>query len=157
MAAGSFFLLASLTSRSLLRMLVSYIMVFSGVILSVLAFTLRKKPIYIFFSSFFILFGVFFLLLTFEIIPLTFKETWPVLAIFASLSFIPSGWYKYHGVKMNYIVCALGFLLLGVMLLFFSLDVVPFSFKDMVLEWWPLGFVALGFILVLSALGSKKE
>jgi hypothetical protein len=40
--------------------------------------------------------------------------------------------------------------------LIFSLGIVSFSFKQFILNWWPLLIVLAGLILVLMALGTKN-
>jgi hypothetical protein len=39
----------------------------------------------------------------------------------------------------------------------FSFRVVPFSFKQFMINWWPLLVVLMGLVLVLLALGTKHN
>jgi hypothetical protein len=41
--------------------------------------------------------------------------------------------------------------------LIFSLDIVSFSFKQFILNWWPLLIVMAGLILVLISLGTRNS
>jgi hypothetical protein len=157
MVAGSIFLLASWTSHSKIAIAVSFISIIIGILLSIGASALHKRSTYIFFSSYFILFGLFFLLRSLDIVPVSFREAWPVLSIFAGLSFIPAGWYRYHSFHMNWVICCLCFTCLGVLLLCFSLHIIDMSFKAFILQWWPLLLLFLGLVLVLCALSSRRE
>jgi hypothetical protein len=56
-----------------------------------------------------------------------------------------------------YLLPAIAFIMLGCVLLFFSLDLAPWSFKQFMLDWWPLLVALAGFILVLGSLVPKER
>jgi hypothetical protein len=122
-----------------------------------LAVKLNKRSIYLFFATFFMLVGFFLFLSALKIMPLVFMDWWPVLSVFAGLALIPAGWHRYGKVRPRYVVPSTVFIILGCVLLIFSLDVVSFSFKQFMLDWWPLLLVLAGLILVLISLSTKGK
>jgi hypothetical protein len=137
--------------------LAAFFFIVAGSACAFLAVTLNKRSLYLFFAAFFILVGFFLFMSSLKIIPLVFEKWWPSVSIFAGLALIPSGWHFYGKIKIRYLVPAAAFIALGAALLIFSLNVVSFSFKQFVLDWWPLLIVITGLILVLISLGTKKS
>jgi hypothetical protein len=80
-----------------------------------------------------------------------------MLSVFAGLALFPAGWRRYGAIRSRYVVPSLAFVLLGCLLLIFSFDVVPFSFKQFMLKWWPFLGVLAGLVLVLIALGTQNN
>jgi hypothetical protein len=70
---------------------------------------------------------------------------------------LPSGWRRYGCFRSHYIVPSLAFVILGSVLMVFSLDLVSFSFARFILDWWPLLIVLAGLTLVLISLGTKHN
>jgi cytochrome c biogenesis protein CcdA len=101
--------------------------------------------------------GFFFFLSSLNIVPITFYKWWPLLSVFAGLALIPSGWHRYGVIRSWYVVPSITFIVLGIILLVFSLDVVSFSFKQFMLNWWPLLIALAGLILILISLGTKNK
>jgi hypothetical protein len=89
--------------------------------------------------------------------PLVVTKWWPVLSVFAGLALIPAGWHHYGRVRPRYVVPSTVFVILGCILLVFSLDIVSFSFKQFMLDWWPLLLALAGLILVLISVGTKGK
>ena len=77
--------------------------------------------------------------------------------MFSGLALLPMVWRRDGTFRKRYIVSSCAFVVLGSMLLIFSLKAVPFSFTQFILAWWPLLFVFGGLTLVLISLGSKKS
>jgi hypothetical protein len=156
MLLGSAFLLGTLTGTSRLSVLGSFFFVIIGAGLAFIAIKLTKRSIYLFFASFFILIGFFLFLSALKIIFLPLSQGWPFLSVFAGLALVPAGWYHYGAVKGRYLVPALAFIILGCVLTVFSFDIVPFSFKQFILTWWPILVALAGLLLLLLSLGTKK-
>jgi hypothetical protein len=91
-----------------------------------------------------------------QIIPMRFSENWPLISVFSGIALVPSGWHRYGCFRSRFVVPACMFVVLGSLMMVFSLHLVSFSFKQFILNWWPLLVVLAGLILVLIALGTKS-
>jgi hypothetical protein len=134
--------------------LAAFLFIVIGSVFAVLAIKFNKRSLYLFFAAFFLLVGFFLFLSSLNIVPIVFREWWPLISVFAGLSLIPAGWHRYGAIKVRYVVPAIGFIVLGAALLIFSLHIVRFSFKQFMLNWWPLIIVLAGFTLVLISLST---
>jgi hypothetical protein len=156
MFLGSAFLLGTLAGTSRMSVLVAFLFIIIGSGCAVLAIKLNKRSIYLFFAAFFMLVGFFLFLSALRIIPVAFSKAWPFLSVFSGLALFPAGWHRYGSFRSRYVVPSLAFVILGSILLVFSFDMVPFSFSQFVIDWWPLLVVPGGLILVLVSLGTKS-
>jgi len=157
MTLGISFLLGYLDGISKIVIFLSFICIFSGAFFAVLAIRLNIRVIYLFVASFLIMAGFFLFLSALGIIPLPFSKAWPMLSVFSGLALLPSGWKKYGAFHISFIVPSCALIALGCVLLIFSLNIVPFSFKHFILTWWPLLVLLAGLILVLASLGTKNN
>ena len=165
MILGIIFLFSSLDSTSRegashVSVFLSFLLVLAGAFCAVLAIKLNKDSSYLFFASFFLMAGSFLFLSALGIVPLPFSKAWPLLSVFSGLALLPVGWRRCGGFRSRYIVSSCAFVILGFVLLVFSLRIVPFSFASFMHSWWPLLFLLGGITLVLislSAKGEKKE
>jgi hypothetical protein len=157
MVLGSAFLLGNHEFISQRFIFIAFFFIIIGVSCAVLAIKLNKRSLYLFFAAFFMQIGFFLFLSALKIIPVSFTQAWPVLSIFSGLALFPAGWHRYTALKSNYVVSSLAFVILGSILLVFSLDMVTFSFAQFIIEWWPLIIVLAGLILTLIALGTKNN
>jgi hypothetical protein len=155
MLLGCAFLLGTAAGISGMSVMVDFFFIIIGSACAFFAVKLNKRSLYLFFATFFILVGFFLFLSSLRIIPLVFEDWWPAVSVFAGLALIPSGWHFYGEIRTRYLVPAVAFIILGAVLLIFSLDMVSFSFKQFILNWWPLLIVIAGLILVLVSLGTK--
>ncbi|MDR3170990.1 MAG: hypothetical protein LBU17_05090 [Treponema sp.] len=156
MFLGSAFLLGHLVGISRISILLAFFFVILGSGFAVLAIKLNKRSLYLFFAAFFILVGFFLFLSALSIFPVTFAQDWPLLSVFSGLALFPAGWHRYGALRSHYVVPSLAFVILGSVLLIFSFKVIPFSFAQFILNWWPIIVVLAGLILVLISLGTKK-
>jgi hypothetical protein len=156
MFLGSVFLLGSLAGLSRISVAVSFLFVILGSICAAMAIQLDKRGLYLFLAVFFLLAGFFLFLLALQVFPLRFSEGWPLLSVFAGLSLFPAGWRRFGVLRTGYVVPSIAFVILGLALLVFSLDLVAFSFRQFMLDWWPLLVVLAGLVLVLVSFGSKS-
>jgi len=152
MILGITFLLGSLEYASRISVFLSFLLVVAGAFCAILAIRLNKRSSYLFFASFFLMSGIFLFLSALGIIPLPFSKAWPLLSVFSGLALLPEGWRRYGGFRKRYFVTSFAFVILGCVLLVFSLDVVPFSFRQFIYAWWPLLFILGGLTLVLISL-----
>ncbi|MDR0388335.1 MAG: hypothetical protein LBH57_09910 [Treponema sp.] len=157
MLLGCAFLLGGLAETSEISVLSSFFFVIIGCGCAFLAVKLNKRSIYLFFATFFLQVGFFLFLSALKIIPFIFMDWWPVLSVFAGLALIPAGWHHYGKIRPRYVVPSTAFIILGCLLLIFSLDMVSFSFKQFMLDRWPLILALAGLILVLISLGTKGK
>lgn len=157
MILGITFLLGCLEGTSRIWVFVGFLLVILGVVWAVFAIILNKRSSYLFFAAFFLMAGIFLLISALGIITLPFSQVWPFLSVFSGLALLPVGWRRYGGFSTRYFVSSCAFVLLGCVLLVFSLKVVPFSFRQFIYDWWPLFFVLGGISLVLTSLVSRNN
>ena len=157
MILGISFLLGFLEGTSRISVFFSFLLVIVGAFCAMLAIRLNKRSSYLFFASFLMMAGLFLFLSALGIISLPFSRAWPLLSVFSGLALLPAGWRRYGAFRKRYIVSSCAFVLLGCVLLVFSLRMVPFSFIQFVHTWWPLLFVLGGLTLVLISLGGGKR
>jgi hypothetical protein len=157
MLTGIAFLLGSLEHISQRFVLLAFLLVVIGAGLAVFAIKLNKRALYLFFAAFLILVGFFLLLSALRIFPFSFSQAWPLISVFSGLALIPAGWRRYGAFRSAFLVPALAFALLGIALLLFSFHIVPFRFRQFILNWWPLLMVLAGLLLTLLAWGGKDS
>ncbi|MDR2394787.1 MAG: DUF5668 domain-containing protein [Treponema sp.] len=157
MFLGSAFLLGNLSGTSRISVLVAFFFVILGSGCAVLAIKLNKRSLYLFFATFFMLVGFFLFLFALQIIPVAFAEAWPLISVFSGLALFPAGWHRYGALQSRYVVPSIAFVILGSVLLVFSFNLVPFSFSQFMMRWWPLLVVLTGLMLVLISLGTKRN
>jgi hypothetical protein len=157
MFLGSGFLLSPLSANSSFAVLVSFFFVILGVGCAALAIKLNKRSLYLFFAAFFMQVGLFLFLSALSIIPLSFSRAWPLLSVFSGIAIFPAGWRRYGSFRSQYVVPSIAFVVLGSVLLVFSLNLVSFSFAQFMKNWWPLLVVLAGLTLVLISLGTNKD
>jgi hypothetical protein len=156
MVGGVLALFAAIQGISRLSVIIPVFFLAAGAGFAIYAIKLRKRSLYLFFASYFLLIGFFLVLLALKVLPIPFSQSWPLLSVFAGLSLIPAGWHRFTRIHMAYLLPALAFIMLGCVLLFFSLDLAPWSFKQFMLDWWPLLVALAGLILVLGSLVPKN-
>ena len=76
-------------------------------------------------------------------------DYWPVFAIAAGLSFLPSGFIHYGRGKPSFIVPSASLVMLGLFLSIFSFGFSSMSFQTFISLWWPALFIAAGLVLFL--------
>lgn len=157
MILGISFLLGFLEGISRISIFFAFLLVVSGAVLAMLALKLNKRSAYLFFASLFMMAGFFLFLSALGIISLPFSRAWPLLSVFSGLSLLPMCWRRHGVLRKRYVVSSCAFVILGCVLLVFSLDVVPFSFRYFISNWWPLLFLLGGLTLVLISLGGRKS
>jgi hypothetical protein len=156
MLLGSGFLLGNLTGISRISVLTSFLVVIIGCLFAFLAIKLNKRVIYLFFAAFFLQLGFFLFLSALAILPLPVSKSWPLISVFCGIALFPAGWRRFGTLRAAYVVPSIAFVLLGSLFLIFSLDLVTFSFRQFMLNWWPLLIVLAGLVLVLVSLGTKS-
>jgi hypothetical protein len=157
MLLGTVVLLGILTGVSRLSLLASCLFLIIGGLFTVIATKISKRAVYLFSAFFSLLTGLFFFFSGLSVIPLSLSQSWPLFSVFAGLALVPAGWRHFRGLRIRYFIPALAFILLGFMLLPFSLELVSFSFKRFMIDWWPLFMVLAGLDRVLLSLGNNKK
>jgi hypothetical protein len=155
MLLGVAFLIGSLMEISQTMVLVSFLLVLLGICCTVFAISFNRRSSYLFYAGLFFQSGLFLFLDTMHIIPIDFYRTWPLLSVFAGIAFLPAGWRRYGAFRANYIVISAAFIVLGSVLLVFSLHLVDFSLAQFIRNWWPLLLLLSGLTLTLIALGTR--
>jgi hypothetical protein len=156
MVGGVLVLFAAVQGFSRLSVIIPFLFLIAGAILAVCAIKLQKKSIYLFFANLFLLVGFFLFLLALKILPIPFSRAWPLLSIFAGVSMIPAGWRRFSRFHAAWVLPAAAFTGLGCVLLIFSLKLAPWSFKQFMLDWWPIVVVLAGFTLFFVSISHKK-
>jgi hypothetical protein len=157
MLLGIGFLLGTLAGASRVSVLAAFFLVIVGCLCAVLAINLNKRAVYLFFAAFFMLAGFFLFLAALKIIPVGLSESWPLISVFSGFALVPAGWRRYGAFRSRYVVPAVAFVILGCVLMVFSFEMVPFSFSQFILRWWPLLVVLAGLMLVLVSLGTRNN
>ncbi|MDR0374363.1 MAG: DUF5668 domain-containing protein [Treponema sp.] len=152
---GFAFLLGSEDAVSQQYVLLAFLFMLSGVGVAFFAIKLNKRAVYLFFACLSILVGIFLFLDALSLFPFSFRQAWPLMAVFSGLSLIPAGWRRYSTLNIKFLAPSLAFIALGVCLLIFSFRVVPFKFSQFILNWWPLLILLAGVLLMLLTLGTK--
>jgi hypothetical protein len=155
MFLGCAFLLGSLMDISQTFVLVSFVFVLAGIACAVLAIKLNKRSLYLFFATFFLLVGFFLFLSALHILPLAFSKVWPLISVFSGIALFPAGWHRWGSFRIPFVIPSIAFVLLGSIMLIFSLGLVSFSLAQFVKSWWPLLVALGGLILILVSLGTK--
>jgi hypothetical protein len=157
MLLGTGFLLGNLAGTSKISVLGAFFCVVIGLGCAILAIKLNKRSTYLFFAAFFMLLGFFLFLSSLKIIPAGISQLWPLAAVFLGLALIPAGWHRYGVFKRHYAVPALAFIALGSLLLVFSFNIVPFSFSQFMINWWPLLMAISGLMLAIISASTKNS
>jgi len=157
MVLGVGFLLGVPEGTSRASIFIAFLLVAAGAFCAAFAVKLNKRPAYLFFAALFMMTGFFLFLSALGVIDLPIARTWPLLSVFSGLALIPMGWRRYGSLRMRYIVSSAAFVILGGALLAFSLQIIPFSFRQFVYNWWPLLLVFGGLNLALISLGSRRS
>jgi uncharacterized membrane protein HdeD (DUF308 family) len=157
MVLGITFLLGSLENTSIFSVFVAFFLLVAGGSCAMFAIKLNKRPIYLFFASLLMMVGIFIFLSALGIVTLPISRAWPMLSIFSGLALLPIGWRSYGKIHPRYLVSSCAFVVLGVILMIFSLRIIPFSFMSFVHTWWPLLFLLGGFTLVLTSISTRGE
>jgi len=158
MLLGVLLLLRFVVGISGVSILLSCIFLVTGTLFTTLAVKLNKRPIYVFIASFILMVGFFVLLAALKIISREFLfNAWPMISVFSGLALLPAGRQRYGVFRSRFVVPSCAFIALGLILLIFSFDIVTFSFKQFILDWWPLLIILFGIVLVLVSLGAKNS
>ena len=157
MVLGISFLLGVLEGASRISVFVAFLLVVAGALCAMFAIKLNKQPYYLFFASVFMMTGLFLFLSALGIITMPIPRSWPLVSVFSGLALLPMGWRRYGTLRKHYIVSSCAFVILGCVLLVFSLQMVPFSFRRFMQDWWPLLVLFGGLTLVLISLGGRKS
>jgi hypothetical protein len=157
MLLGSVFLLGSLVKRSRIFIMVSILFISLGMVCAALAIKLNKRSLYLFFAVFFMQTGFFLLLSALSIFPFSFAQAWPLLSVFSGIALFPAGWRHYGTLRSHYVVPSSAFVVLGSVLMVFSLDLVSLSFAQFMKNWWPLLVVLAGLTLMLISFGTNNN
>ena len=157
MILGITFLLGSFENISKISVFLAFLLLVAGSFCAVWSIRLNKRSSYLFLASFFMLAGIFLFLPALGIISLSLSKLWPLLSVFSGLALLPVGWRRHGGFRLRYLVSSCAFVILGCVLLVFSLKLIPFSFKTFIQTWWPLLFMLGGLTLVLISLSAQKE
>ncbi|GHV82725.1 hypothetical protein AGMMS50212_00650 [Spirochaetia bacterium] len=154
---GSPFLLGSIAETLPMLLLGSFLLIIIGGFFVVFCIKFKFRPVFLFFAVFFILLGFYFFFQVSGIAVSPISQTWPLISVLAGVSIIPAGWFHSGRFRQVYVIPALSFMALGCVLLIFSYDLSPLSFKEFIVFWWPVIFLICGIILVLIALTGKKK
>lgn len=157
MILGSMLFIASLSGVAKVATIPATISLLIGVLFALFAFKLVHRLQYMFLAAFFIQLGIFLLLIILHTIPYPFSKVWPVISIFAGTALIPASRFRSNISLSRFMVPSIAFIVLGILLLIFSLDMVSFSFKQFILTAWPLLILFAGVLLLLLSLYPKHE
>ncbi|MDR2445400.1 MAG: hypothetical protein LBD44_05645 [Spirochaetaceae bacterium] len=153
---GSVFLLFNYTSITGLQAIGSFFLLIIGGLCVFFAVKLRRKSLYLFFAAFFTLVGLFLLFKVCGVIPLSLKQSWPLLSVFTGIALLLADIHQYDKIYRIYLIPSIALIVLGCFLLLFSLKIASFSFRQFVLDWCPVIVVVSGVMLILFSISSSK-
>jgi hypothetical protein len=135
---------------------VAILPIFQGASLLFIALKLHRKARYVFMAAFLVQSGFLFLIKGLGLLPYTILQVWPLFAIFSSLALLPTSFLHYGRLTVRYLVPSIGFFVMGLLFLLFSMHVLQHSFRDFFILWWPLALVLSLVSLVLVSFCSKQ-
>jgi hypothetical protein len=155
MSIGLSFLLSEVLGASRKALIWPFVFMVPGAALAIFAVRLNKRSIYLFFAVFIILCSFFLFLSAFGIIPFTISRVWPLISVFSGLALLPTCVHRYGKIRIAYLVPALAFIVLGSILLVFSFHIFPFSFKQFMVNWWPVLLSLSGILLFFISISHR--
>ena len=157
MLLGTALLLRYVARISRTSIFLSFLFLITGFLFVLFAIKLSRRPTYVFIAAFLLMVGFFIFLSALRIIPRhVLFRAWPLLSVFAGLALLPAGMRHYGTFLSKFVVPSCSFIVLGLVLLIFSFDIVTFSFRQFILDWWPVFIILVGIIMVLVSLGSRN-
>ena len=84
------------------------------------------------------------------------RKFWPIFMTIVGVSFIPYGYKKRGNARIALLVPAWAIIALSLVFLFFSLGLSDTPFRAVIATWWPVVFIIIGVVLVLSFFKRKK-
>ncbi|MDR1867258.1 MAG: hypothetical protein LBQ77_03200 [Treponema sp.] len=127
----------------------------AGIMCTVIAIKVHRRSVYIFITAFFSQVTLLLFFSALDIFLISIEKWWPVLAICSGIALMLTGWNQYGTLKYKYLVPSVIFIILGFLLLMFSLEIIPFSFSRFIQVWWPILIASAGLILFLVALSTR--
>ena len=140
-----------------ISILISSILIIFGIAYAILAVKLHRRSRYLFSAVLLFETGVFLLLSSLNIIGIGFPKAWSLLPIFTGIALLIAGQYRYRVLKPNYIIMSAAFIILGIIMMIFALDLVSFSLAQFVRDWWFLLVLFTVIILALIFLGTRYD
>ncbi|MDR0909840.1 MAG: DUF5668 domain-containing protein [Spirochaetaceae bacterium] len=130
-----------------------------GVGLGITALKFYQNYAMLFFGTFFIQIGLFMLLFVLNIMPyhISIARSWPMLSVFVGTSLIPLSFFHSGKPRIRYLLPAIGFIIMGFVLLLFSTGIIDFSLRRFVIQWWFLIVVITGLLLILTAVAMNSK
>lgn len=130
--------------------------VLCGALFLYLTMTLTRKSAHFFIGVFFMAAGVFSLLVAHRIIPYSMNEWWPILVVFAGVSFFVSGMYRRRKMRLSIVFPSATLVILGALFMLFSFHVAPMSFRSAVAVFGPFCLMAMGVFIVAFFLLQRR-
>ena len=131
----------------------------AGVVCLFVAFAVMQSGLVVFVGLLSFLCGLVVLLVEAHIVPRSYDGMWPAFLIATGLALFPAGLYRLKRLRTIYLFPAISMVVLGCVFLLFSLHVVPMTFGQFMVQWWPLllvgGGLALVIIFVVQQVNSK--
>lgn len=121
---------------------VGLFLIFFGCIMILFLLVVRRAH-YIFFGVWFVLAGLVDFIVMSKQIPYSSSELWPFVGISFVIALLVSCYYKYHRLKMKYIIPSAIIFILSLILMLFSFRMISVSFKQVVLFLIPVCWVVV--------------
>jgi hypothetical protein len=136
---------------------ISSLFIIFGIGYAILAIKLHRRSRYLFFAALFFQTGVFLLLSDLNIIHAEFPKTLPLLSIFTGIALLFAGWHRYRAYKPNYVILSAAFVILGVIMMIFALNLLSFSLAQFVRHWWPLLILLMALFLAILLISTRYD
>lgn len=121
---------------------------------------MRKQGILLAMGLILLVDGIIVCLINFKVIPLSLKQIWPLLVVFAGILIFFSDLFIYGRIRTAFLFPSVMLVFLGVGFFVFSSNVFRISFRDFISVCWPVVFVVFGIFLLsvyeIQRVNSKK-
>ena len=109
------------------------------------------------FIGMFLVFGALFFFIKHKFPEIYIKSYWPIFPLAIGLSLLLFSLRKNRKRRIAFLVPAITLIFLAILFLPFSLGIAKMSFLTFIRIWWPIGFLILGIVLLISHFRRRKK
>lgn len=156
---GSLFLISNFSTTVNTPLLWSTLVIIIGLSSLTLVIKFKKGQWLFFVTIILILYGTYFCVLFSGVFAPNFSlvRTWPILSAIAGMALFPAGLRHYKKPKFVYVIPALAFIVLSVIMFLFSSGIIILPIKRFMLRTMPLFMIFAGMLLILISIFSRKH
>ncbi|GMO43015.1 MAG: hypothetical protein Ta2B_23420 [Termitinemataceae bacterium] len=157
--SGALFLTHNFSQTINTPLLGSSLVTIIGGIFLVITLKQKKGSHHLFMGTVVFLYGIYFCIVFSNAFfqTFTFPKTWPLLSLVAGIALITAGLRQFRKPKFVYLIPAISFVVLSVILLLFSTGLVALSLKKIILRWMPLLMIFAGVLMILISMYNNSR